>query len=64
MKIRNTLQEFTKREEPLLTTILALIERIFTGSVNPLANYMALQETLFVNLDQRGLTKTLHIILH
>jgi len=64
MKMRNALQEFGKREGPLPTTILGLREHIFTGSVSSLANYMALQETSFVTLGQRVLTKPLCIRLH
>ena len=62
--MRNALQEFTKRESPLPTTILGLREHIFTASVSSLANYMALQETSFVTLGQRVLTKPLRIRLH
>ena len=50
LKIRNTLQEFAKKEGPLPTTILDLREHIFTGRVSSLANYMVLHETLFVTL--------------
>ena len=64
LKMRNALQEFAKREGPLPTTILGLREHIFTGSVSSLANYMALQETSFVTLGQRVLTKPLRIRLH
>lgn len=64
LKMRNALQEFAKREGPLPTTILGLREHIFTGSVSSLANYMALQETSFVTLGQRVLTKPLCIRLH
>lgn len=64
LKMRNCLQEFAKREGPLPTTILGLREHIFTGSVSSLANYMALQETSFVTLGQRVLTRPLHIRLH
>jgi len=64
LKMRNCLQEFAKREGPLPTTILGLREHIFTGSVSSLANYMALQETSFVTLGQRVLTKPLCIRLH
>jgi callose synthase len=64
LKMRNCLQEFAKREGPLPTTILGLREHIFTGSVSSLANYMALQETSFVTLGQRVLTKPLHMRLH
>jgi len=64
LKMRNALQEFAKREGPMPTTILGLREHIFTGSVSSLANYMALQETSFVTLGQRVLTKPLCIRLH
>mmetsp|Transcript_54913 Transcript_54913/g.164424 ORF Transcript_54913/g.164424 Transcript_54913/m.164424 type:complete len:2150 (-) Transcript_54913:26-6475(-) len=64
LKMRNALQEFSKRESPLPTTILGLREHIFTGSVSSLANYMALQETSFVTLGQRVLARPLHIRLH
>jgi len=64
LKMRNALQEFAKREGPLPTTILGIREHIFTGSVSSLANYMALQETSFVTLGQRVLTKPLRIRLH
>jgi len=64
LKMRNCLQEFAKRDGPLPTTILGLREHIFTGSVSSLANYMALQETSFVTLGQRVLTRPLHIRLH
>jgi callose synthase len=64
LKMRNALQEFAKREGPLPTTILGLREHIFTASVSSLANYMALQETSFVTLGQRVLTKPLRIRLH
>jgi len=64
LKMRNALQEFAKREGPLPTTILGLREHIFTGSVSSLANYMALQETSFVTLGQRVLTRPLRIRLH
>jgi callose synthase len=64
LKMRNCLQEFAKREGPLPTTILGLREHIFTGSVSSLANYMALQETSFVTLGQRVLTRPLHIRQH
>ena len=64
LKMRNALQEFAKREGSLPTTILGLREHIFTGSVSSLANYMALQETSFVTLGQRVLTKPLRIRLH
>lgn len=64
LKMRNALQEFAKRDGPLPTTILGLREHIFTGSVSSLANYMALQETSFVTLGQRVLTKPLRIRLH
>jgi len=64
LKMRNCLQEFAKREGPLPTTIIGLREHIFTGSVSSLANYMALQETSFVTLGQRVLTKPLCIRLH
>jgi callose synthase len=64
LKMRNCLQEFAKREGPLPTTILGLREHIFTGSVSSLANYMALQETSFVTLGQRVLTRPLRIRLH
>jgi len=64
LKLRNTLQEFGKREGPLPMTILGLREHIFTGSVSSLANYMALQETSFVTLGQRVLTKPLRMRFH
>jgi len=64
LKMRNALQEFAKRDGPMPTTILGLREHIFTGSVSSLANYMALQETSFVTLGQRVLTKPLCIRLH
>jgi callose synthase len=64
LKMRNCLQEFAKREGPLPTTILGLREHIFTGSVSSLANYMALQETSFVTMGQRVLTRPLCIRLH
>ena len=64
LKMRNALQEFAKRDGPLPTTILGLREHIFTASVSSLANYMALQETSFVTLGQRVLTKPLRIRLH
>jgi len=64
LKMRNALQEFTKREGPLPTTILGLREHIFTGSVSSLANYMALQEISFVSLGQRVLATPLCIRLH
>ena len=64
MKTRNSLQEFTKREGPHPITILGLREYIFTGSESSLANYIALQETSFVTLGQRVLTKSLHIRLY
>lgn len=62
--MRNALQEFAKRDGPMPITILGLREHIFTGSVSSLANYMALQETSFVTLGQRVLTKPLCIRLH
>lgn len=64
LKMRNALQEFAKRDGPLPTTILGLREHIFTASVSSLANYMALQETSFVTLGQRVLSKPLRIRLH
>ena len=64
LKMRNALQEFAKRDGPMPITILGLREHIFTGSVSSLANYMALQETSFVTLGQRVLTKPLCIRLH
>ena len=64
LKMRNLLQEFAKREGPLPTTILGFREHIFTGSVSSLANYMALQETSFVTLGQRVLTKPVRVRLH
>jgi len=64
LKMRNALQEFAKRDGPMPTTILGLREHIFTGSVSSLANYMAMQETSFVTLGQRVLTKPLCIRLH
>lgn len=64
LKMRNLLQEFAKREGPLPTTVLGFREHIFTGSVSSLANYMALQETSFVTLGQRVLTKPVRMRLH
>ena len=64
LKTRNALQEFTKREGPLPITILGIRKHIFTGSESSLANYIALQETSFVTLGQRVLTKPLHIRLY
>lgn len=64
MKMRNVLQEFLRRDGPLPMTILGLREHIFTGSVSSLANYMALQETSFVTLGQRVLTKPLRMRFH
>jgi callose synthase len=63
LKMRNALQEFAKQDGPLPTTILGLREHIFTARVSSLANYMALQETSFVTLGQRVLTKPLRIRL-
>ena len=59
LKMRNVLEEFDAGY-----AILGLREHIFTGSVSSVANYMALQETSFVTLGQRVLTRPLHIRQH
>ncbi|OQR89804.1 callose synthase [Thraustotheca clavata] len=62
LKMRNVLETFTKGKRPV--TIVGLPEHIFTGSVSSLANYMALQETSFVTLGQRTLTRPLRVRMH
>ncbi|KAH9098016.1 hypothetical protein LEN26_016820 [Aphanomyces euteiches] len=62
LKMRNLLEEFTASKRPC--TIVGLPEHIFTGSISSLANYMALQETSFVTLGQRTLTRPLRIRMH
>jgi len=64
LKMRNVLEEFSLSKRALPMTILGLREHIFTGSVSSLANYMAMQETSFVTLGQRVLTKPLCSRLH
>ncbi|EQC33729.1 hypothetical protein SDRG_08832 [Saprolegnia diclina VS20] len=62
LKMRNVLQTFTSGPRPV--TIVGLPEHIFTGSISSLANYMALQETSFVTLGQRTLTRPLRVRMH
>ncbi|KAF0699966.1 Aste57867_9516 [Aphanomyces stellatus] len=62
LKMRNVLEEFSSGNRPC--TIVGLPEHIFTGSISSLANYMALQETSFVTLGQRTLTRPLRVRMH
>ncbi|OQR91279.1 callose synthase [Achlya hypogyna] len=62
LKMRNVLESFTGGKRPV--TIVGLPEHIFTGSISSLANYMALQETSFVTLGQRTLTRPLRVRMH
>ncbi|RHZ20392.1 hypothetical protein DYB37_000834 [Aphanomyces astaci] len=62
LKMRNLLEEFSAGNRPC--TIVGLPEHIFTGSISSLANYMALQETSFVTLGQRTLTRPLRVRMH
>ncbi|ETW06376.1 hypothetical protein H310_02652 [Aphanomyces invadans] len=62
LKMRNLLEEFSASKRPC--TIVGLPEHIFTGSISSLANYMALQETSFVTLGQRTLTRPLRVRMH
>eukprot|EP00808_Paulinella_micropora_P006142 g12273.t1 len=69
LKMRNLLEEFDSKsgdqdvkKRPL--TIAGFREKIFTGSLSSVANYMALQETCFVTLGQRVLDKPLRLRFH
>eukprot|EP00457_Paulinella_chromatophora_P000120 gb/GEZN01000120.1/.p1 GENE.gb/GEZN01000120.1/~~gb/GEZN01000120.1/.p1 ORF type:complete len:2191 (+),score=319.80 gb/GEZN01000120.1/:64-6636(+) len=69
LKMRNLLEEFDSKsgeqdvkKRPL--TIAGFREKIFTGSMSSVANYMALQEMCFVTLGQRVLDKPLRMRFH
>eukprot|EP00457_Paulinella_chromatophora_P000089 gb/GEZN01000089.1/.p1 GENE.gb/GEZN01000089.1/~~gb/GEZN01000089.1/.p1 ORF type:complete len:2202 (-),score=366.59 gb/GEZN01000089.1/:786-7310(-) len=69
LKMRNLLEEFDGKsgeqdikKRPL--TIAGFREKIFTGSLSSVANYMALQEMCFVTLGQRVLDKPLRMRFH
>ncbi|CAN6445572.1 unnamed protein product [Victoria cruziana] len=63
-KMRNVLQEFSKRHGLKPPTILGLREHIFTGSVSSLAWFMSNQETSFVTIGQRVLANPLKVRFH
>ncbi|KAJ3682000.1 hypothetical protein LUZ60_014573 [Juncus effusus] len=64
LKMRNLLQEFTKKRSKRYPTILGLREHIFTGSVSSLAWFMSNQESSFVTIGQRVLADPLKVRFH
>ncbi|KAH7512777.1 hypothetical protein FEM48_Zijuj12G0126200 [Ziziphus jujuba var. spinosa] len=64
LKMRNLLQEFLRCQGRRPPTILGLREHIFTGSVSSLARFMSYQETSFVTIGQRLLSKPLRVRFH
>eukprot|EP00250_Pteridium_aquilinum_P002231 c12424_g1_i2 orf=454-5787(+) len=64
LKVRNLLQEFTKKYGLRRPQILGVREHIFTGSVSSLAWFMSAQETSFVTLGQRVLANPLKVRMH
>lgn len=64
LKMRNILQEFDCGSLDRPVTIVGFAEHIFTSRLSSIANYMALQEGVFVTLGQRVLANPLKIRMH
>ncbi|KAF3442292.1 hypothetical protein FNV43_RR16208 [Rhamnella rubrinervis] len=64
LKMRNLLQEFHRCQGRRPPTVLGLREHVFTGSVSSLAWFMSYQETSFVTIGQRLLSKPLRVRFH
>eukprot|EP00474_Spongospora_subterranea_P008611 CRZ09069.1 hypothetical protein [Spongospora subterranea] len=64
LKMRNMLQEFDQGTADRPITIVGFAEHIFTSRLSSIANYMALQEGVFVTLGQRVLANPLRIRMH
>ncbi|KAL2631732.1 hypothetical protein R1flu_016418 [Riccia fluitans] len=63
-KMRNLLEEFSSTHCLRSPTILGIREHVFTGSVSSLAWFMSQQETSFVTLGQRVLSRPLKVRMH
>jgi len=64
LKMRNLLEEFSQNHGKFKPSILGVREHVFTGSVSSLASFMSNQETSFVTLGQRVLSKPLKVRMH
>ncbi|KAL3689633.1 hypothetical protein R1sor_015942 [Riccia sorocarpa] len=63
-KMRNLLEEFNATHGLRRPSILGVREHVFTGSVSSLAWFMSQQESSFVTLGQRVLSRPLKVRMH
>ena len=64
LKMRNLLEEFNPRAGQKSVGIVGFREFIYTGGLSSIANYMALQEGVFVSQGQRVLDRPLRVRFH